>query len=82
MGVDPRVAPVTEFARRGQVRVEALLARLYTDAAARDAGAPTPTEKAGGRLDAAGLAALRHLDRPGLDLMAVSLGHKRAAQRR
>ena len=80
---DPLTAHVPEPARRRQIRVEALLARIYTDATARGRWLADPDGE--GRLaglDEVGLAALRRLDRPGLDLTAVSLAHKRAAQRR
>jgi uncharacterized protein (UPF0276 family) len=78
-----RAAHGPEPARRAQVRVEALLARLYTDAAARERWLADPDgEGRQAGLDEAGLAALRRLDRPGLELAAVSYARKRSAQRR
>jgi uncharacterized protein (UPF0276 family) len=81
--VDVRAAHAPEPARRQQARVDALLARLYTDAAARERWLADPDgegRRAG--LDGSGLIALRSLDRPGLELAAVSYAAKRAAQRR
>lgn len=82
LAVEPRVALAPETARRAQVRVEALLARLYTDTAARDRWLADPDgEGRQAGLDEAGLAAMRQLDRPGLELAAVSYARKRAATR-
>lgn len=81
--VNTRMSHVPEPSRRGQVRVEALLVRLYTDAAARDRWLVDPDgegRRAG--LDEPDLTALRRLDRPDLELAAVSYAHKRSAQRR
>jgi uncharacterized protein (UPF0276 family) len=80
---EARAPHAPEAARRPQARVEALLARLYTDAAARDRWLADPDgegRRAG--LDDAGLAALRRLDRPGLELAAVGFARKRAERRR
>jgi hypothetical protein len=64
------------------VLVEALLARLYTDAAARARWLANPeAESRAAGLDAAGRAAMQRLDRPGLELAARSFAHKRAARR-
>ena len=65
-------------ARRQQARVEALLAALYVDRAARERWLADPDGeglKAG--LDDAARAAVRTLDRPGLELAADSFAHKR-----
>jgi uncharacterized protein len=81
--VDPRTAHAPDPTRRLQALVDALLARLYTDASARERWLADPDgegRRAG--LDDAGLAALRRLDRPGLELAAISYARKRAAQRR
>jgi uncharacterized protein len=81
--VDRPVAHAPEPARRQQARVEALLARLYTDASARERWLADPDgegHRAG--LDEAGVTSMRGLDRPGLELAAVSYARKRAAQRR
>jgi uncharacterized protein (UPF0276 family) len=81
--VDARAAHAPEPARSQQACIDALLARLYTDAAARDRWLADPDgegRRAG--LDGSGLIALRSLDRAGLELAAVSYARKRAAQRR
>jgi uncharacterized protein len=73
---DPRQL---QTARRQQARVEALLARLYTDAAARERWRTDPdgeARRAG--LDDDGRAAMNRLDRPGLELTARSFARKRA----
>jgi uncharacterized protein (UPF0276 family) len=70
------------FPRRQHVLVEALLARLYTDGAARRRWLADPDgegRRAG--LDDAARAAVRTLDRAGLELAARSFAHKRAARR-
>ena len=64
---------------RAARRLEAYLARLYTDAAARDAFLADPR----GEARRAGLAeddvaALEAIDRTGLELAAASFAHKRA----
>jgi uncharacterized protein (UPF0276 family) len=63
-----------------QARVEALLARLYVDAGARARWLADPdgeSRRAG--LDDAAVAAMRRLDRSGLELAARSFARKRAA---
>jgi uncharacterized protein (UPF0276 family) len=76
-----RAALPPHAARRGQARVEALLARLYTDAAARERWLADPDgESARAGLDAGGVAAMRRLDRAGLELAAISFAHKRQAR--
>jgi hypothetical protein len=72
-----------ELGVRAQARVEALLARLYTDATARDRWLADPdgeSRRAG--LDDAACAAMRALDRPGLELAAESFTRKRLARER
>jgi hypothetical protein len=67
----------------GAARVEALLARLYTDTAARDRWLADPdgeSRRAG--LDDAACAAMRAIDRPGLELAAESFTRKRLARER
>jgi uncharacterized protein (UPF0276 family) len=70
-------------ARAGHARIEALLARLYTDAAARDRWLADPDgESRQAGLDDAACAAMRALDRPGLELAADSFTRKRLARER
>lgn len=72
-----------DAARRQQVRVEALLAKLYTDAAARERWRADPdgeARRAG--LDGDAHAAMMRLDRPGLELTARSFARKRAMRGR
>jgi uncharacterized protein (UPF0276 family) len=72
-----------EGARRGQVRVDTLLARLYTDAAARARWLADPDgESFRAGLDDASVAAMRRLDRAGLELAAISFAHKRQTRER
>ena len=68
-----------EKARGQQARVEALLASLYVDRAARERWLADPDgegRRAG--LDEAARDAVRNLNRPGLELAAASFAHKRA----
>jgi len=59
--------------------VETLLARLYTDAPFRKAFLADPERVARAQgLDEAEIAALRRIDREGLELAARSFAHKRA----
>ena len=70
-------------ARGQQARVEALLAALYVDRAARERWLADPDgegRRAG--LDEAARDAVRTLDRPGLELAAASFAHKRRAGQR
>ncbi|MEO5824122.1 MAG: DUF692 family multinuclear iron-containing protein [Vicinamibacteraceae bacterium] len=80
--VDVRRATSFEAARQQQARVEALLAALYVDRAARERWLADP-EGEGRRagLDDAARAAVRALDRDGLELAAASFAHKRRAGR-
>ena len=69
-------------ARGQQARVEALLASLYVDRAARERWLADPDgegRRAG--LDEAARDAVRTLDRPGLELAAASFAHKRRGRR-
>jgi uncharacterized protein len=69
-----------ERARSRQARVEALLAALYVDRAARERWLADPDgEGLRAGLDEAARAAVRQLDRPGLELAAASFAHKRKA---
>ena len=64
-------------------RLEAFLALLYTDAAARRAFLTDPHGMAAGAgLDRPEVAALAAIDRVGLELAAKSFAAKRAAQER
>ena len=77
---DARHTGLFEKARGQQARVEALLASLYVDRAARERWLADPDgegRRAG--LDEAARDAMRTLDRPGLELAAASFAHKRAA---
>lgn len=59
--------------------LEAFLARLYTDAAARARFLADPeSEAAKAGLSAADCAAMAQCDRVGLEMAADSFGHKRA----
>jgi uncharacterized protein (UPF0276 family) len=80
LATDPRQL---EGGRQRQARVEALLARLYTDAAVRERWRKDPdgeARRAG--LDSDARAAMARLDRPGLELTARSFARKRAMRGR
>jgi uncharacterized protein (UPF0276 family) len=79
----PRTPGPLDAARRRQARVEALLARLYTDAVARERWLADPDgESVRAGLDDAASAAIGRLDRAGLELAAISFAHKRQARER
>jgi uncharacterized protein (UPF0276 family) len=68
-------------ARERQARVEAVMARLFVDAAARARFVADPEgESTRAGLDAEAREAMRRLDRPGLELAAISFARKRQAR--
>lgn len=78
---EPRRSGSVDEARRQQARVEAYLATLYVDRAARERWLADPDgegRRAG--LDEAARVAMRAIDRPGLELAAASFAHKRAGR--
>jgi uncharacterized protein len=74
---------VLDLARGQHARVEAMLARLYVDSSARDRFLADPDgESRDAGLDDEACAAMRRLDRPGLELAARSFASKRLARER
>lgn len=70
-------------ARERQARIEAVMARLFVDAAARARFLADPDgEAARAGLDAEAREAVRRVDRPGLELAAISFARKRQARDR
>jgi uncharacterized protein (UPF0276 family) len=82
-GTAPAPGPALDAARKGHARVEALLARLYVDATARQRFLADPdgeSRRAG--LDDEARAAMTRVDRPGLELAARSFASKRLGRER
>jgi len=79
----PAPVRVLDAGRGRHARVEAMLARLYVDSAARNRFLADPDgESRHAGLDDEACTAMRRLDRPGLELAARSFASKRLARER